>query len=51
MPEQSQNIRRSQRIRSSVVRFSPAPSTRASGRIRETAVRLSPCSFTNKSYY
>lgn len=51
MPEQSQTIRRSQRVRSSVVKFSPVSAPRTSCRMRETAVRLSPCSFANKSYY
>ena len=56
MPEQSQTIRRSQRLNSSVVKFAPiyvAPisAIRASSRVRINTVPMSPDTFTNKSYY
>lgn len=51
MPDQSQNIRRSQRLNRRVVRFAPLSTSRTSCRTRATVVRLSPVSFTNKSYY
>ena len=51
MPDQSQNLRRSQRARSSVIKYTPRFISRESSRLRATTVRLSPSSFTNKSYY
>jgi len=51
MPDQSQTIRRSQRLNHRVVRFAPLSTSRTSCRTRATVVRLSPVSFTNKSYY
>lgn len=61
MPEQSQTIRRSQRLNSSVIKFTPIyvtpiyvtpiSVTRASSRVRVNTVRMSPDTFTNKSYY
>lgn len=56
MPEQSQTIRRSQRLNSNVIKFTPIyvtpiSVTRASSRVRANTVRLSPDTFINKSYY
>lgn len=56
MPEQSQTIRRPQRLNSNVIKFTPIyvthiSVTRVSSRVRANTVRMCPDTFTNKSYY
>jgi hypothetical protein len=51
MPVQYPNLRRSQRARSSVIKYAPQRILRESSRVRTNTPVLSPSSFTNKSYY
>lgn len=51
MPEQLNNLRRTQRTRSCVVKDTPPLNVREGSRTRAITLRLSPSSFVCKSYY